>query len=107
MPSARTIFTTTEENLPATVPSSDTDVVSGKDVWLASVVLTNIGASSATITITDKQSTPVAIVKDLTVDPGVPVIFAMPKDHPASMPGGIKWQASAADTIVCRLRYQY
>jgi hypothetical protein len=103
---ARAIFNTVEEVTPGVVPNADTDVIA-QDAWICSITLTNIGAVTATITITDKQGTPVPVIKDFPVDPGVPAIFGWPQEGAAYMKGGIKWVTSAADTIVARMRFKY
>lgn len=106
MPATRVIFPTTEDVTPAAIPNAATDVIA-QDVWLVLIVLTNIGAATATVTISDKQTTPVPIVKDFEVDPGVPVVIAFPANDPAYMKGGIRWVASAADTVAARMRFKY
>lgn len=102
MPAARTIFNNFYEITPAYVPSSSADVVA-QDVWLEELHLVNNTSSSVTVTITDKQGTPVPLLKTVTIDPGV----EFHRQYGALyMPGGIAWEASSGSAIAARMRYK-
>lgn len=102
MAAARTNFNEYYEVTPQYVPSSSADVVA-EDVWIEELHLVNNTSTSRTVTITDKQGTPVPLLKDITIDPGVEFHRRYGALY---MPGGIAWQASAGSAIAARIRYK-
>lgn len=103
MPAARTIFTVFEEITPATIPGSTTDVIA-QDVWVEELHLMNVGSSTVTVTITDKQGSPIPLLKDIPIDPGTEFHRRYGALY---MPSGIAWSASSGSAIAARLRYKY
>lgn len=99
---ARTNFNEFYEVTPGYVPGSSTDVVT-EDVWIEELHLVNNTSTSRTITITDRQGTPVPLLKDIIIDPGVEFHRRYGALY---MPSGIAWQASAGSAIAARLRYK-
>lgn len=102
MAEARTNFNVTYEVTPQYLPSSATDLVT-EDVWLEELHLVNNTSTSRTVTITDRQGTPVPLLKDITIDPGVEFHRRYGALY---MPSGIAWQASAGSAIAARIRYK-
>lgn len=93
-------FLPRQHTTPDFVPDSDTDVI-GQDCYLEELTFTNAGVATATVTVLDKQTTPMPVVKDLDIDPGAPVVIRFDGRW---CPGGVSWSASVADTIVGYMR---
>lgn len=102
MAAARTNFNNTFEVTPQYLPSSSAAVVS-EDVWIEELHLVNNTSTTRTVTITDGQGTPVPLLKDIAIDPGVEFHRRYGALY---MPGGINWVASAASAIAARIRYK-
>lgn len=102
MPAARTNFNNYYEVTPQYIPSSSAAVVAA-DAWIEELHLVNNTGTSQTVTITDGQGTPVPLLKDISIDPGVEFHRRYGSLY---MPGGINWVCSAADAIAARLRYK-
>lgn len=83
---------------PDFVPSSATDVV-GADCYVEEIVLT--GVTSATVTIWDKQATPKLLASAVSVDAGDVLVMRFDGRY---CPGGVRWQASAANACVGYMR---
>ncbi len=85
---------------PDLVPNSLTDVYPG-NCYIEEMTFSTAGATSATVTVQDKQGTPRVVVKDLAVDPGAPVVVRFDGRY---CPGGVSWQASVAGAVVGYIR---
>lgn len=93
-------FGRVEETTPELVPATDTDVWT-RTVYLEEVTLSNITASAITCTILDKQSTPRALFKDVSIAANSTVGARFSARY---MPSGVSWSCSSATGIVGYMR---
>lgn len=101
MPQAKIQFTEHSEVNPQFLPGSDTDEAT-QTVWITELHLMNNTSTTRTVTVKDKQGTPVPLLKDIAIDPGSEFHR---KYTGMKMEGGFTWSASAADAIAVRCRY--
>lgn len=78
------------------IPTSSTDLATA-DAYIFQIVANNTGATSRTITVKDKQASPLDLITAANVDPGVPAVFVFPQG--VRMKGGITWSASGAGLV--------
>lgn len=83
-----------QQTVPIEVPTSPEDVVS-ESVYLEYAHFTNGGSASATVTVKDKQGTPLEVFR-VPCDPTAPVSWPAARRY---CPGGINWVASAGGVI--------
>lgn len=77
-------------------PSSATDLIA-HDAWVFQVVLCNTTGSAATITVADKQSSPLNLFAAFSVGANTTVTFNFPEG--VKMIGGIRWSQGTANAI--------
>lgn len=75
------------------VPTSGTDLTT-TDTWINQIVLANTTAGSVTVTIADKQGSPLTLVPTVTLSANTLYITVFP--FAIKMVGGINWQASGS-----------
>lgn len=78
------------------VPTSATDLATA-DAYILQIVVNNTGASSQTITISDKQGTPRDLLTAVAIDPGVPAVLVFPQG--VRMKSGVRWSASGTGLV--------
>lgn len=83
--------------VPMAVPTSAmTDVVTS-DVRLAEITLTNTTAGALTVTVQDKQGSPLAFLSAVSIAANTTYVVETPGLR--YMPGGVSWQASGAGIV--------
>lgn len=78
------------------IPDTPTDIAT-ETTEIFQITLTNYTASPVTVTVTDKQSSPVDLIKDIPLGANSHAVIAYPEG--VTMTGGITWSASAADSV--------
>lgn len=82
---------------PVLVPATDTTVWTG-DIVLEGGTLSNITSSAVTCSILDKQGTPRAFMKDVSI--AANSVTVLPSRMGRYMPGGLSWSCSSATAVV-------
>jgi hypothetical protein len=80
---------------PQAIPTSQT-TIAGADVFLKSVVLSNPTGSAITVTLADKQGTPVSLLGAVSVAANTTYVMTFPANAYYWCPGGFTIQASAS-----------
>lgn len=93
-------FASSFELLPAFIPATATDVHLSS-FHITEITLSNVTAAPVTVTITDKQSTPVALYSAVSV-PANSVVAQ--RFEGRWMPGGVTWSAGSASAVVGSMR---
>lgn len=84
------------ETVPKVVPTTGEDIFVS-DIHAVEIVLTNDGPGTAHVTITDKQSTPLALVSGKAgLMSGATAIFEF---SGRLCPGGVNWVSDAAGVV--------
>ena len=81
---------------PVAVPTSPADVTTS-DARIVEVTLTNTTAGALTVTITDKQASPLAFLSAVSVAANSTYVIETPGLR--YMPGGITWSASGSGIV--------
>ncbi len=79
------------------VPDSLTQVI-GSDCVIKRMHFTNLTSSTVTVTVRDNQDTPRFVLKSHPIGANLTLSFDYPGEG-IPMDGGIRWQASAADSV--------
>jgi hypothetical protein len=97
-------FSQHQQTTPGFVPNTITDVWT-QDVYLEALTLSNESSSTVTCTIQDKQGTPRAYFKTVSLAANTTYNDA----HVPSrwFPGGLSWSCSAASAVTGYLRVSY
>lgn len=91
------------ETVPALIPAAGEDIISS-DAHVLEIHLINITSSPATVTIVDKQGSPVAVIPpDLSVAGNADAIWEFTGRY---APGGLHWEASDDNAIVGYVRWR-
>lgn len=85
---------------PSVVPATEEDVFTA-DVYVTEISITNKSSSATTLTMKDKQSTPRELVPTTTINANSVHEFRFDGRF---CPGGLTWQAGAADSLVVYVR---
>ena|ERR1051326_4255987 len=88
------------ETVPATIPQAGEDVYVG-DTHVIEIHLVNDTASAASVTITDKQGTPVPVIPTLSIAAHTDQIWELTG---RLCKGGIHWSCTADATVVGYMR---
>lgn len=100
---AATTLPNIKEVLPQLIASGDEDIFVG-DCWIDQIILTPLStASNVSITIKDKQGTPVPVLS-VAVSAGEALMF---KNIDAFMKGGLTVNASVANQVALRIRFRH
>jgi len=81
---------------PVAVPTSPADVTTS-DARIVEVTLTNTTAGALTVTITDKQASPLAFLSAVSIAANSTYVIETPGLR--YMPGGISWSASGSGIV--------
>jgi hypothetical protein len=87
---------------PKLVPVSAADVVVG-DVYLQEISLANNSGSPVTVTITDKQGSPLAIIPAVSIAANTVYEMSFGLRY---CPGGITWSASSGTVVTGYVRWR-
>jgi len=90
------------ETVPSYVPTVAEDVFI-EDVWLLSIHLANTSDSPVTVTITDRQATPMEVVPEVRIEGHSDHVREFSERY---CPNGVRWAASAPDSVVGYIRAQ-
>lgn len=87
---------------PALLTTAFVDVAT-VDVFLDSVSFTNNTGGSADVTVQDRQGTPLAVIRNMSIDSSTPTIVEL---FGRFCPGGFSWKASAANVVVAWAKFR-
>ena len=102
MPKAKTQFSSETEITPIFMPQASMTDVIDHTVWIKEIHVANKHTGDVTVTVQDKQGTPIPILSSSILGAGDAVHG---KYDGLKMVGGFSWQASVADVIAVRCRY--
>ena len=88
------------EITPDYVPATITDVCAD-DCHILEVSITNVSDAPVTISIADKQDTPMPFLESVSIDPKTAFVI---NSRGRLMIGGITWLASASNALVAAVR---
>ena len=86
---------TPKDIVPVAVPTSAEDVSVG-DLYLEELQFTNTSGAALTITVTDKQGSPLSILDTMSIDTKALYIMSF---HSRWCPGGLRWVASGSGIV--------
>lgn len=89
---------------PALVPVSAADVVAF-DVYVDQITLSNVSGAAVTVTIKDKNSSPLSFLEAVSIAANSAYVIACPGGR--YFPGGINWVASSGTAIVGYIAGRY
>lgn len=78
------------------VPNSATDLTTS-DTWIFQLTITNVTGTAATITLTDKNTSPLDLMKTISIPANTIVVIAWPEGQ--LMKGGINWVSGTASAL--------
>lgn len=87
---------TSWQTLPAYVPNSPADVVA-QSVYVEEITLTNASDSSVSVTVNDKQSSPLPYLSAVAIAARTTYVIDSKGRY---FPGGVSWSATAANAVV-------
>jgi hypothetical protein len=93
-------FTTYVENTPELIPAESASLWT-MDTWLEEITLTNTSDAAVTVTVTDRQSTPRAVLSELSVDAHTTYVIRFSARY---CPSGVAWSASSGTAVVGYVR---
>lgn len=88
--------------VPKTIPAAGEDIFVG-DAYMEEVVITNPTGSAATVTITDKQGTPLALLSAQSIAANAVQVFEFTGRY---CPGGIHWSGGTDLALVGSIRFR-
>lgn len=78
------------------VPDSATDLTT-TDTWIFQLTITNVTGTAATITLTDKNTSPLDLMKTVSIPANTIVVVAWPEGQ--LMKGGINWVSGTTSAL--------
>lgn len=78
------------------VPSSATDVAT-TDTWIFQITITNVTASAATITMTDKATVPLDFLKTVSIAANTTYVIVFPEGK--KFKNGLTWVSGTASAL--------
>ena len=88
------------ELVPSYIPTSQENIFTG-DTAIIEIHLINVGSEAATVTINDRQNTPMAVIPSVTIGPNQDCVWEFSGRF---SPGGLTWSSSSANTLVGYVR---
>lgn len=91
------------ETVPSLIPAVAEDLYTAGDVYLVEITLSNQSAAAVTVTISDRQASPLPIVPTVSLAPGQ--LYEV-RFEGRLTPNGVSWVASDGAAIVGYLRWR-